>query len=86
MTVYCLESNNEESAAIIHKLDCSSYDLGSLLGAGRLVNLGEFENSMVALDSVKANHPDAVRCLNCCHSVMVLPLPGQGRKVFELVA
>jgi hypothetical protein len=87
MATYCLESGPEEfSSAIIHELDCSSYDLGSLLGAGRLVSLGEFENATVALDAVKAHHPDAVRCVNCCHAAMVLPMHGPGRKLLNLVA
>ena len=63
MSVYCLESGAEASdSAIIHKLECARYDLGSLLGAGRLVSLGHFDNSVSALDAVKASHPDAVRC------------------------
>ena len=63
MTVYCLESGAEDSDnAIIHKLECASYDLGSLLGAGRLVSLGHFDSALSALDSIKSSHPDAVRC------------------------
>ncbi|MEY4640921.1 MAG: hypothetical protein RLZZ227_915 [Pseudomonadota bacterium] len=87
MTTYCLESGTEEfTSAIVHELDCSSYDLGSLLGAGLLVSLGEFEDSTVALNSVRANHPYAVRCINCCKSAIVVPLHGQGRKLLNLVA
>lgn len=73
MSVYCLESGAEDSdSAIIHKLECASYDLGSLLGAGRLVSLGHFDSSLLALDAVKSTHPDAVRCEDCCKSARVL--------------
>ena len=72
MTRYCLESGTEESEnVIIHKLECGYYDLGSLLGAGRLANLGDFDSSIQALNSVKVSHPDAIRCLDCCHSDLV---------------
>jgi len=76
MTVYCLESGAEDSdSAILHKLECSSYDLGSLLGAGRLVSVGQFDNSLDALDAVRSSRPDVVRCEECCRSARVLPLP-----------
>lgn len=67
MTNYYLESGADEADdAVIHELDCSSYDLGSLLGAGRLLNLGEFASSASALEAVKARHPAVVRCRECC--------------------
>jgi hypothetical protein len=75
MTVYCLESGAEESDnAIIHKLECTSYDLGSLLGAGRLVTLGNFDSLLTAWDAVKRSHPDAIRCEHCCSPAQVVPL------------
>lgn len=80
MTSYCLESGAEESdGTIIHKLDCHHYDLGSLLGAGRLVCLGDFVSSAKALEHVRENHPDAARCVECCQADLVMPvqfLPG----------
>ena len=80
MTIYCLERGSDEfEGAIIHKLDCRHYDLGSLLGAGRLVSLGDFVSSVKALEHVRENNPDAARCVECCHADLVLPvqiLPG----------
>lgn len=80
MTIYCLESGSDEcEEAIVHKLDCRHYDLGSLLGAGRLVSLGDFTSSAKALEHVRENHPDAARCVECCRTDLVLPvqiLPG----------
>jgi hypothetical protein len=80
MTSYCLENGIDDSeGSIVHKLHCRHYDLGSLLGAGRLVCLGEFDSSATALEYARESRPDAARCLECCHTDLVLPvqiLPG----------
>jgi hypothetical protein len=82
MTRYCLESGTEGSGSvIIHKLDCASYDLGTLLGMGRIANLGEFESSLHALNSAKLSHPAAIRCLECCRADLVfLPKTSLGMR------
>lgn len=78
MSAYCLESGAEDSDnAIIHKLECASYDLGSLLGAGRLVSLGQFDSSLSALDAVKASRSNVVRCKDCCKSARVVSFTTQ---------
>jgi hypothetical protein len=72
MIRYCLEIGSE--GTVIHRVDCSSYDLGTLLGLGCVADLGEFKSAGQALDSIKHSHPDAVRCLACCKAeVLFLP-------------
>lgn len=74
MTRYCLDTQ-EDSAAVIHRLDCSAYDLGTLLGLGCVVDLGDFATLAEALRTIEARYPEAVRCPVCCQAqVMQLPL------------
>jgi hypothetical protein len=70
MGKYCLETHGD-GEAVIHRLDCSAYDLSTLLGLGCLVNLGEFATLADALAAVKTTHPWAVRCLVCCQAQIV---------------
>lgn len=72
MTRYCLEFGSDASAnAIVHELNCENFDHGTLLGEGRLGNLGEFDCSKQALDAARLRQPGAVRCLTCCISGLV---------------
>ncbi len=72
MIRYCLEIRPDE--AIIHRVDCPGYDLSTLLGLGCVADLGEFRNTSLALDAIKREHPDAVRCRDCCQAeVLFLP-------------
>ncbi len=64
MIRYCLEIG--AYGTVIHRVDCPSYDLGTLLGLGCLADLGEFRSVAEALDAIKHTHPHAVRCLHCC--------------------
>lgn len=74
MTRYCLEAGSGD--AIIHKLDCNAYDLGTLLGLGCLADLGEFAQLGLALEHVAQQHPGAVPCPECCgQELRLLPQP-----------
>lgn len=74
MNRYCLETNAERSA-ILHRVDCSDYDLGTLLGIGCVVDLGEYPSAAQALQAIKGEHPDVMACTQCCKApVTHLPL------------
>jgi hypothetical protein len=69
MARYCLEIACEEgAAAIVHQCSCRTYNHASLLGLGRLANLGDFDNFRQALNFVHLVRPDATRCKDCCVS------------------
>lgn len=61
---YCLEVRSNGS--IIHRLSCPALDLGTLLGTGCLVDLGEFPQLALALDTITPEHPGAQPCRECC--------------------
>ena len=72
MARYCLEVR--PNALIIHKLSCSCFDLGTLLGTGCLADLGEFSQLSLALDAITHEHPRAEPCHECCDvNVSMLP-------------
>jgi hypothetical protein len=74
MAKYCLEIGNEDhDVAIIHRAMCHTYDHGSLLGLGRLVNLGDFDSPEQVLHYLQVTRPGAVECVDCCHAEMLLP-------------
>jgi len=78
MSRYCLERGVEETdSTIVHKLDCPHYDLASLLGTGHIINIGEFADSNEAVNFVRIRHPDAFRCLDCCHADLVVQPPAR---------
>lgn len=72
MTSYCIERQRAPGHAVVHKHACTCYDLGTLLGEGGIADLGEFDDSLLALHAIKHLHPDAIRCLDCCHEDLVL--------------
>lgn len=85
MTRYCLETGVD--TATIHRVDCSTYDLGTLLGLGCVADLGEFKTPVQALAASQATHPGVRLCLDCCKAeVMYLPQIWQplGRKTSTL--
>lgn len=72
MARYCLEVR--PNALIIHRLSCSCFDLGTLLGTGCLADLGEFSHLSLALETVTHEHPRAEPCRECCEpAVSMLP-------------
>lgn len=74
MTRYCLELS--PGAAIVHKLDCPAYDLGTLLGLGCLVDLGEFAQVGRALELIAQEHPGTMPCRECCaQELRLFPQP-----------
>ncbi len=76
MIRYCLEIGPDEK--LIHRVDCSGYDLGTLLGLGCVADLGEFRSATQALEAIKQTHPDAVRCRDCSQAeVLYLPQRAQ---------
>lgn len=71
---YCLEIQ-ADGVAVMHRVDCAAYDLGTLLGLGCVANLGRFPDLKTAIDAVKAERPDAICCNACCKAqVLLLPL------------
>jgi len=67
MTRYCLVTGTEVPANLtVHRLDCHGYDLATVLSEGRIVNLGKFDNSLMALFAIKSVHPVAAACPECC--------------------
>ena len=73
MARYCLERRLD--AAVIHDLDCTAFDLGTLLGLGRIADLGEFASLRLALADIEKTHPHAVPCRKCCSvALRVVPL------------
>lgn len=74
MIRYCLETRPADTA-VIHDVKCSAYDLGTLLGLGCVVDLGEFAGLGEAMAAIAHTHPAAVRCPTCCVPVQLLPLP-----------
>ncbi|MEY4642895.1 MAG: hypothetical protein RLZZ227_2889 [Pseudomonadota bacterium] len=72
MLKYCLEIRADD--AVIHNLDCREYDLGTLLGLGCVVDLGEFPSVARVLEATRISHPAAIRCAQCCPAdIMYLP-------------
>jgi hypothetical protein len=72
MIRYCLETGAD--AAMIHRVDCPSYDLGTLLGLGCVADLGEYKSARQALEVTRVMQPGAVLCKDCCKAeVMYLP-------------
>lgn len=67
MDQYCLEIPENNSSRVIHNQECRSFDLASKLGEGRVISLGEFDNSSQAFKAVlESNRRDVIRCQNCC--------------------
>ncbi len=73
MARYCIETQAGGNA-VMHRVDCDAYDLGTLLGLGCVADLGEFATLTQALDVLKLGHSEARPCRECC-SAQVLLLP-----------
>jgi hypothetical protein len=76
MTRYCLVTGTEVPANLtVHRLDCPGYDLATVLSEGRIVNLGKFDSSLMALFAIKSVQPTAAPCPDCCDQESK-PTPG----------
>jgi hypothetical protein len=65
MSRYCLEKTSE--TPIIHRVDCPAFELATLLVSGKIVDIGEYKSSLLALQAVKGGQSCAIRCLDCCY-------------------
>jgi len=83
MTRYCLEVNPD--ATIIHRLNCTHLDLGTLLGSGCLADLGEFPQLAIALAAIARDYPHALPCHECCEHAPMLPKPWRSARLPAIV-
>lgn len=72
MNVYCVERGDTE--VTVHQQMCRNYELPSRTTEGRIYRIGEFNNSLEALNAARVAHPDAARCLDCCKADLTMSL------------
>ena len=65
MATYCLEIS-AASGKVLHLQNCLMLDIATLIGEGRIVNIGAHNNAEDALNSVISHLCQVVLCAHCC--------------------
>ena len=73
MARYCIELDESSLRAVIHDQHCDCYTHGSLLGMGRVDDIGEHGTIRGALKSIRRVFPEVALCNECCRHTQAAP-------------